>query len=175
MKEPRVEQKPWWRRRLVADRTCRTGAQPAGAKTACAPDSLGTDRASEAGFSLVEVLSATTLLVVGTLTAVTLGLSCTNLQTRMRSQGTAHRAARDLLEQIRSIGPETALTQFTSTPTVTVQGLQATVTFPETVSTDNFGMAMTNEAALEDGFLPVRISINQDGQRYVLTTFVGVQ
>jgi len=165
MKGTQVEQKSWWKRRQVVDRKCRTRA--------CAEDGHGTGRSGEAGFTLIEVLSATTLLVVGTLTAVTLGISCSNLQTRMRSQGTAHRAARDLLEQIRAIGPETALTQFTATPTVTVQGLQATVTFPETVSTDNFGLAMTNEEALDDGFLPVRISIDQDGQRYLLTTFVG--
>ena len=168
MKGTGVEQK-------VADRTQPAGARAAGATSACTPDSVGTDRPSEAGFTLVEAIMATTLMVVGTLSAVTLGLSCSNLQTKMRTTGTAHRAARDLLEQIRSIGPETALTQFTSTPTVTVQGLQATVTFPETVSTDNFGMAMTNEEALDDGFLPVRISINQDGQRYVFTTFVGVK
>lgn len=47
------------------------------------------------------------------------------------------------------------------------------MTFPQDVTTQNFGLAITNAVALDAGFLPVRITINQAGQRYLFTTFVG--
>jgi hypothetical protein len=104
-----------------------------------------------------------------------LGISSSNLHLRIRDQGTAHRAACELIEQIRVAGPANAYAQYTAVPTVTVQGLQATVTFPEDASTGNFGGGMTNQAAIAAGFLPVSIRIDQGGQRYVFTTFVGAR
>jgi hypothetical protein len=123
---------------------------------------------------LVEVAVATTLLVIGTLSAMMLGNSCSNLQQRIRDQNTAHRVACDLFEQMRSAGPTTVFAQYSASPTVTVQGVQATVTFPEAVSTANFA-GMTNSAALGNGFLPVRINVDQGGRRYVFTTFLGAR
>ena len=141
------------------------------------PDQPALDRdraaATDAGFSLVDSMIAVGVLVVGTLTCVTLGTSCSSLQQRTRDYLVAHVIASDTMERMRSVGLTDTHAQYTASPTSTVQGRTVSVAFQEEAMEGVFGGAMDTAAALEAGFLPVRITVTTGQQNFVFTTFLG--
>jgi len=130
-------------------------------------------RTSEAGFSLVDTMIASGLLIVGTLSCATLGMSCTNLQQRTKDYVVAHVIANDTIERMRAAGVENTHTQYSASPATTVQGRQVTVEFPAAAMAGVFGGTMDTTGALAAGFLPVQITVRSGDQNFVFTTFLG--
>jgi Tfp pilus assembly protein PilV len=129
-------------------------------------------RVGEAGFSLIDTLIATALLVVGTLSAASVGMYCSNLQQRVRDYSTAHMVASDMIERLRVGTPATVYTQYTANPNLQIQGRQVNVAFPQAVLQQTYH-GMTNSAALSAGFLPVQITVTSGQERFTFDTFVG--
>ena len=127
----------------------------------------------ERGFTLVDTAVAAVLLLIGTFGAAMMGVYCSNLQLRIRDYSAAQMIACDVLERLRSTPLHETYDTYMTNPVQTVQGRRVTVSFPQAILNQTFPGSIDPQAAMADGFLPVRLTVQSGQVNYVVSTLVS--
>ena len=130
-------------------------------------------RQGERGFTLVDTAVASVLLLLGTCGATMMGVYCSNLQLRIRDYSAAHMIACDVLERLRSTPLNEVYDTYSANPVLTVQGRRVTVSFPQAILNETIRGTIDPPAAMVEGFLPVRLTVQSGQVNYVVSTLVS--
>jgi hypothetical protein len=130
-------------------------------------------RQGERGFTLVDTAMAGVLLLVGTCVATMMGVYCSNLQLRVRDYSAAHMIACDVLERLRATPLNEVFDTYMANPVLTVQGRRVTVSFPQAILNETIPGTIDPPAAMAEGFLPVRLTVESGQVNYVVSTLVS--
>ncbi len=129
---------------------------------------------AQCGFTLVDTLIASTLLLIGVLSSATTAMYCAKLQRSTQEYSQSHLITCGVLEQLRTGDLAETFEKFSAHPDSTVDGQEVVVEFPETALTRVFGdceLASTElETVSRGGTVPTEFSSTSTSSTSTSTT-----